>query len=281
MMPSGAARVAGVAGWPISHSLSPRLMSMWIAERGIDAVYAPLAIGPENPKSALRAMAKTSMTGLNITLPYKVDALAIADEATPAARAIGAANLLTFSNGVIRADNTDGIGFLSALRPAGLAFPEITALVLGAGGAARALVQALMSSGVGHIILANRSAAKAESLASDLAPQAEIIDWNDRSEALGRSHLVVNATSLGLNGKGTLGLDWHRSDVAKTVFDSVYTPLRTEFLDQAARQGHRTIDGLDMLIGQARPSFEAFFGVSAPEHLDVRGALMATLEARR
>jgi shikimate dehydrogenase len=271
-------RVAGVSGWPIAHSLSPMIMAHWIESLELDAIYAPVAIAPADPRASLRALAQTGLTGLNVTLPYKLDALAVADVSSARAQAIGAANLLTFRDGKIYADNTDGVGFLEAMAPLDLCYKTSTALVLGAGGAARAMVQALISSGIQGIFIANRNRGRAEDLAGELAPNAKIIDWSDRNTVLDQVDIAVNGTSLGLKGVTDLELEWSRLPDRSVAFDGVYTPLKTRFLAEAGARGLRTIDGLEMLIGQARPSFEAFFGQPAPQTSELRGKLIQALE---
>ncbi|WP_417495055.1 shikimate dehydrogenase family protein [Maricaulis sp.] len=278
MKPTGAAQMAGVAGDPIAHSLSPSLMAAWIEAAGLDAIYSPFRIARSDAETFFRALARTQCAGLNVTLPHKQTALAVADQVSPAARAIGAANLLTFRDGIIHADNTDATGFLSALQARGVEPARGPALVLGAGGAARAIVYALGQAGVPEIRLSNRSRSNAADLARDLAPNARIHDWDDRDQGLDGVALVVNATSLGLSGGSDLAMDWHRAPADTIAADSVYKPLQTGFLRDAAACGLGTVDGLGMLIGQARPSFEAFFGISPPERIDAHALLQAMLE---
>lgn len=278
---SGAAQLAGVAGDPVAHSLSPRLMAHWIAAAGLDALYSPFAVDPAGFEIFVRGLACSQAAGINVTLPHKQAALALADTASAAATAIGAANLLTFRNGRIHADNTDAAGFLAALEPAKIDYTQTCALVLGAGGAARALIHALLTSGVSRLILTNRTRDRAEALAAELAPQARIVDWDARDAALSEAGLVVNATALGLKGVNDLVMDWSLARPGSVVFDSVYTPLLTGFLAGARKAGLIAIDGLDMLIGQARPSFRAFFGIEAPAEPAVRPVLEALLRPGR
>ncbi|MBO6763411.1 shikimate dehydrogenase [Maricaulis sp.] len=277
---TGRAVFAGVVGDPVSHSLSPRLMGHWIRTLGLDAAYLPFAVPPSGFEAFVRGLAGTQASGLNVTLPHKEAALALADRATPAAKAIGAANLLTFHPDGILVDNSDATGFLNALEPAKPAYHQSTALVLGAGGAARALVHALVTSGVNHLIITNRTADRARALAAELAPDAAIVAWDDRDAALADADIVVNATALGLKGENDLAMDWGKARSGAIVFDSVYTPLVTGFLAGARQAGLKTIDGLDMLIGQARPSFRAFFGREAPADPPVRPVLLEVLGAR-
>ena len=277
---SGSAALAGVVGDPVAHSLSPRLMGHWIAALGLDAAYLPFAVAPERFETFVRGLSQSQASGLNVTLPHKEAALALADRVTPAARTIGAANILTFTPNGVLADNTDARGFLAALDPASIPYSQSTALVLGAGGAARALVHALVTSGISRLILTNRTRNRAEDLAAGLAPQAEIVDWEARHDALFKADLVVNATALGLKGVNDLEMDWLRAKPGTVVFDSVYTPLMTGFLTGASRAGLTVVDGLDMLIGQAGPSFEAFFGRPAPADPPVRPVLLEALGER-
>ena len=274
---SGAARLAGVVGDPIAHSLSPRLMRFWIEALDLDALYAPYAVSATGFAPFVEGLACSHVAGLNVTLPHQESALALADTASDAAKRIGAANLLTFDAGKIHADNTDGIGFLAALKPANIKYRQSTALILGAGGASRALVHALLTSGISRLILANRSRSRAERLVDEIAPMAAVIDWDRKDDVLAEADLVINATSLGLKGVDPLKLDWKRAKPGTVAFDSVYTPLETEFLKGARACGLTGIDGLDMLIGQARPSFRAFFGREAPILPPVRPALIESL----
>lgn len=278
MRPTGAARLAGVVGDPIAHSLSPSLMSAWIEAAGIDAIYAPFAVGRDDAAGFFHGMARTSLVGLNVTLPHKQTALAASDRASEAAQAIGAANLLTFKDGEIHADNTDALGFLNALLAAGVDPARGPVLILGAGGAARAILHALVQAGAPEIRLSNRSRANAEILARDLAPQARIYEWDQRDQALEQVALVVNATALGLTGNPDLALDWQIAPSSAVAADSVYKPLQTGFLRSASQRGNKTVDGLGMLIGQAQPSFEAFFGAPPPETVDARALLVSMLE---
>ena len=277
---SGRAALAGVVGDPVAHSLSPRLMAHWIDAAGLDAAYLPFAVAPDGFEIFVRGLARSQLAGLNVTLPHKEAALALADRVSPVARAIGAANLLTFTADGIRADNTDAAGFLAALEPTKIEYTQASALVLGAGGAARALIHALVTSGVSQLTLANRTRERAEALAAELAPKAAVVDWETRDAALPEADLVVNATALGLKGASELAMDWSRASAGTVVFDSVYTPLETGFLAGARAAGLTCIDGLDMLIGQARPSFRAFFGQDAPQDPPVRPVLLTALGER-
>ncbi|WP_417486754.1 shikimate dehydrogenase family protein [Maricaulis sp.] len=277
MIPTGAACVAGVTGYPIAHSLSPVVMRHWIDAAGIDALYAPFPISADRFDSVVRGLAGAGCRGLNVTLPHKEAALELAQTASAPARAVGAANLLTFTPAGIHADNTDIAGFLYALNPADIIFKKARALIFGAGGAARAMLYALLTVGVRDVAICNRNITRAQGLARDIAPEARIIPWEAQDDALQGRNLIINATSLGLAGREGLVLDWQRVRPGSVAFDSIYTPVDTRFLVDARAQGLTAIDGLDMLIGQARPSFEAFFNCPVPQLPDMRTRLLKHL----
>lgn len=266
-------RWAAVAGWPVDHSLSPLMHAEWLMAAGIEASYETRAVPPEYAVKALTAlMADPACLGLNITLPHKRLALSLADAPDHAARAVGAANLLYRRGGEVRASNTDAAGFLYGLSQQA---PELTlagaeALVLGAGGAARAAVHALKTQDA-RVRVANRTAEKAQRLAGTMGVEAA--DW---PAGPGDADLIVNATSLGLGGAGAPPVDLMRAKPGAVVYDLVYRPLETPLLRLAREAGLKTVDGLDMLIGQARPSFETFFGAPPPE-ADIRARLLEAL----
>lgn len=267
---------AAVTGYPVSHSLSPLIMSQWINAAGLDAVYDKIEIPPNDAAQSFQILARSGMVGVNVTMPHKELVLDISHSVTDRARRVGAANRLVFRNGEIHADNTDVPGYQVGLKDAGIVDRPDSVLILGAGGAARAILCGYLEAGVDRILISNRTRERAETLAKDLCPNAKIIDWDNRSDATRTVGHVVNVTALGLNGKGELGIDFIavRSDLV--VIDTVYAPLNTRFLQAAHSSGLRTVDGLRMLVGQARPSFEAFFGVSVPQ-LDPRPALIEAL----
>jgi shikimate dehydrogenase len=277
-------RVAGVVGWPVAHSLSPTLHGAWIAALGLDAVYKAFAVPPEDALRALRSLPASGLAGVNVTVPHKATALAAADRATKRAERIGVANLLTVTHdGLIRADNTDALGFLDGLIRAGVDALG-PAVVLGAGGAARAVAVALAEAGCREICFLNRSVEKARDLAA-LAKSCGIETtfarpWSDAARALKGARLLVNATSLGMHGAAPLDVpDLSVLAPDAAVYDLVYAPRETELLKAAKALGLKAIEGLDMLIGQARPSFEAFFGVAPPESVDARTLLASAKPA--
>jgi len=255
--------LAGVCGDPIAQTRSPALFRHWFGVHGLEATYAPLLIAPDDFETVLRALVKAGFRGLNVTLPHKPVALAIADSASEAATAIGAANTLIFdADGSIRADNTDGFGFISNLRAAR---PDWSAasgpvVMLGAGGAARAGIHALLAAGTPEIRLTNRTRERAESLAARFGPQVTVIDWAARDEAMDGAATIVNTTSLGMTGKPPLEIRLDAAPDHAVVTDMVYNPLITDLLAAAKARGLRIVDGLGMLLHQARPGFNAWFG---------------------
>ena len=275
---SGAAVVAGVIGSPVRHSLSPLIHNAWIAAAGLDAIYAPFETTKDGFETAVRGLRAAGVRGLNVTLPFKEAALALAERADEAATAAGAANLLLFGVGdLVEARNTDGIGLLQALetQSPGWRASSAPVLVLGAGGAARGAVAALLTSGA-EVIVANRTAERAQALAQEFAG-VRSIDVSDLAAALAHAGTIVNATSGGLSGREALVLPLQAARADAVVMDMVYSPLCTPLLRAASAQGLRTVDGLAMLIGQAVPSFEALFGRSPPPEVDVRALALSAL----
>jgi shikimate dehydrogenase len=272
---SAAAAVAGVVGSPISHSLSPLLHNSWIEALGLDAVYVPFSPTVDGFEAFIQGLRGGVIRGLNITLPFKEAALALAEERTPLATASGAANLLLFrEDGRIEANNTDGAGLLYAFARQvpdhDLAAAPL--VILGAGGAARGAVAALRTHGVRDIRIVNRTLGRAEILADGVAG---VSAWGleTMTEAMLGVGTLINATSAELSGDG-FEIDWSALAPGAAVMDMLYRPLQTGLLKAAARSGLQTVDGLDMLIGQAVPSFEAFFGVAPPQSVDARGLLL-------
>ena len=251
------ARLAGVIGWPVSHSRSPLLHNHWLAQHGIDGAYVPLPVRPEHLAAAVAGLAAAGFRGVNVTVPHKVAAASLCTELRPAAQAAGAVNTLLFEEGRIVGDNTDGAGFLANLRAHGAA--PAPALLLGAGGAARAIAAALLAAGV-PVTVANRSPGRAASLA-DALPGLQQVEWSARP-ALGGYGLLVNATSLGMQGQPPLDLDLSDAPPGLTVCDIVYAPLRTPLLEAAEARGLLAVGGLGMLLHQAVPGFAAWFGVT-------------------
>lgn len=263
MLLTGKARVAGVIGWPVAHSRSPRLHGHWLRVHGIDGAYVPLAVPPDRIDAAIRALPALGFAGANVTVPHKEAALRLADEADTLARRIGAANTLVVQpDGRIFASNTDAFGFLENLRDRAPAFRAVSgaAVVLGAGGAARAVIAALADAGTPEIRIVNRTLERAESLCALAPAVARAVPWAQLARALADAALLVNTTSLGMVGQPPLAIDLGLLPPTALVNDIVYTPLKTALLKGAAARGNPVIDGIGMLLHQARPGFRAWFG---------------------
>jgi shikimate dehydrogenase len=270
MIPSAKAMLAGIIGWPVEHSLSPRLHGFWLERHKIDGAYVALAVRPEDLFEVLRLLPRIGFRGANITVPHKEAALAAMDEVEPLARSIGAVNTVVVrADGSLEGRNTDAYGFLENLRQGAAHWhpPHKPAAVIGAGGAARAICVALLDVGVPEIYLVNRTPERAERLAEELGDQVIAIRWENHAAALGEAALVVNATTLGMKGEPETLLDLKLLPKTAVVTDIVYTPLETPLLAAARKRGNPVVDGLGMLIHQARPGFEAWFGVR-PEATD-------------
>jgi shikimate dehydrogenase len=256
---SGKARVAGITGWPVGHSRSPRLHGYWLDRHGIDGAYVPLPIEPANFTAAIRGLMAAGFAGLNVTIPHKLAAFAICDTVDDFGRRIGAINTLVFENGRISGRNTDVWGFLSNLRANGVDPAAGPALILGAGGACRAIAAALLDLNV-RVTVANRTRSRAEALAEEL-PGLTVIDWDARDHALPDNALLINTTSLGMAGQPPLKIDLDRGARGLTVNDIVYVPLETPLLAAARARGIPCVEGIGMLLHQAVPGFKAWFGI--------------------
>ncbi len=276
MIPSGKAKLAGVIGWPVGHSSSPRLHGYWLEHYGIDGAYVPLGVEPANFERVLHILPLLGFVGVNVTVPHKEAALAAVDVADPLAQRIGAVNtVIVRRDGGLEGRNSDAYGFLENIKTAvpGWDAASGPAVVLGAGGAARAVCAALVDGGAPEVRVVNRTAARAEALAAAIGGPCRVLPWSERCGVLDGAGLLVNATTLGMTGQPPLDLDLDRLPRAAVVNDVVYAPLETALLKMAAWRGNRTVDGLGMLLHQARPGFKAWFGVE-PE---VTSALRAFL----
>jgi shikimate dehydrogenase len=263
MILTGKARLAGVIGWPVGHSRSPRLHGYWLEKMGIDGAYLPLAVAPDDLAEVVRVLPKLGFRGVNLTIPHKEAVIPLLDTIDPLAARIGAVNTLIIKeDGTIEGRNTDAFGFLENVRRGAPDWQpqDGPAVVIGAGGAARAVIAALTDAGVGELRLVNRSRDRAERLAQDLGGPIVVGDWNSRADLLDGAALVVNTTSLGMAGQPPLDLDLAALPISAVVTDIVYVPLETPLLAAARQRGNRIVDGLGMLLWQAVPGFTAWFG---------------------
>lgn len=282
---TGKAKLAGIIGWPVTLSLSPVLHGHWLSEYGIDGAMVPLAARVEDFTAVIDGARRAGFKGVNVTVPHKEAAFALAHKVDDAARAAGAANLLVFREDGIEGRNTDALGLAESLRESIGALEGKSVVLLGAGGAARGAILALEMLGAGKIHLLNRDAHRAKTLASSLSRQVRapvepggLGDWRT---VAGDAALVVNSTSAGMGAIPPLELDLSLLPKSAAVCDIVYSPLETKLLKDAAVRGHKTIDGLGMLMHQAAPSFEAFFGVRPKVTPALRALLERVLRERQ
>lgn len=257
---SGAARLAGVVGWPVAHSRSPCLHNFWLQRYGIDGAYVPLPVRPEDFSTLIPALAKAGFAGVNVTLPHKQAALALCDQIDDSARRAGAVNTLIFTPQGIVGRNTDGDGFVAHLRQQGVDPLAGPALILGAGGAARGIGAALQALGVA-VTFTNRTPERAAQLKAAL-PSAKTLPWAQRAAALKDYALLVNTTSLGMVHQPALEMSLANATPNLVVADIVFNPLETPLLEAARACGLQAVDGLGMLLHQAVPGFAAWFGVT-------------------
>ncbi len=274
-------KLAGVCGWPIHHSLSPVLHNYWLKEMGLAGAYVPFAVDPKEAVEAFRSLKKTSIVGVNVTMPLKAAAFKAADVATEEAQRLGVANCLYKSKGRLVAHNTDMEGFAAPLlsRFGAERMQSGFALVVGAGGSSRAVLGTLLSLGMREICVINRTDSRAEDIVSQVdVPNLYALPWAQRQEAVSRADLIINATSAGMSGKPKLDISLENGQAGGFVYDLVYTPHRTTLMRQAKASGMQTIGGLEMLIAQARPSFKLFFGKTPPLALDPTERLFEALK---
>jgi len=254
--------LAGVVGFPIGHSRSPLMHNYWLKRYGIKGYYIPVSLSPADFVAGIRSLPKLGFKGVNITIPHKVSMLGLADNVTDRAALIGAVNTIAFKeDGTIWGDNTDGYGFIQNMRQSAPDWKAGSgpAVVLGAGGAARAVISALLSEGVSELRLANRTRQRAQLLADQFGAKVQVIDWHRASEAIDGAQTIVNTTSLGMQGQPDLSVSLDLAPKTATVTDLVYTPLITPFLENAASLGLAAVDGLGMLLHQGVPGFELWF----------------------
>ena len=276
---SGKARVAGVMGWPIGHSRSPRLHGHWFERYAIAGVYIPLPVRPEDVSLAFQALPRLGFLGWNVTVPHKETACRLVDALDPLAARIGAVNtVLVGTDGRTHGLNSDGAGFLANLRQQAPAWrpADGPVMLLGAGGSARAVAVTLLDAGVPALRLANRTHERAADLARELAALGPVsaIGWGEIGDALRDTRLLVNCTSLGMTGQPPLAIDLAPLPVPAVVADLVYAPLETELLAQARRRGHAGVDGLGMLLHQAAVGFAHWGGVAPEVDAQLRTAVL-------
>ncbi|GGC27401.1 shikimate dehydrogenase (NADP(+)) [Siccirubricoccus deserti] len=257
---TGHTSLAGILGWPVAHSRSPRLHGLWLRRHGIDGAYVPLAVRPERFADSVRALADLGFRGANVTIPHKEAAFAVCDRVDPSALRAGAVNTLVFRDGQIEGSNTDGWGFLAhcAEQVPGWTPDAGPVVILGAGGSARAIAAVLLDAGCPRVTLVNRTPARAEALARTLGGPIAVAE----APPLDAAKLLVNTTSLGMQGQPPLRIDLSSLPADAVVADIVYVPRETPLLATARARGLRAVDGLGMLLHQARPGFSAWFGVT-------------------
>ena len=272
-------RKAGVIGWPVKHSRSPLIHGTWLHNLGIDGAYTHLPIAPEAIENLKHLLLAGGYCGANVTIPHKEAAYRLADHVEPEAERLGAANTLWFEGDDLFATNTDGYGFLANLDAGAPSWDKAggAAVVLGAGGASRAIIGALLDRGFDPVIVLNRTEEKAAALATVFGPRLRPGSLSDAEENLKNASLLVNTTSVGMGGNGRFDFALGGLKPGAVVTDIVYTPLRTDLLDQAERQGFRSVDGLGMLLHQAVPGFQKWFGTRPDVTPELRQRLLDDL----
>jgi len=273
---------ACIIGWPVAHSRSPLIHGYWLRRYAIDGSYGKQPVPPGEVAAFLDRLRAQGFAGCNVTVPHKEAALAAARRQSPAARAVGAANTLWYEEGELACDNTDAAGFMSHLAAAAPAFkPEACAraCVLGAGGAARAVIYALLGAGVKSVALVNRTPARADRVAAFFGPRVKAYAWSDANACAREAQILVNATTLGMHGtQPGLEIDLTGLEAGSVVADLVYVPLVTPLLVAAKARGLVAVDGLGMLLHQAVPGFEKWFGVRPEVTAELRAVLIADIE---
>jgi shikimate dehydrogenase len=269
--------LAGVIGDPVAHSLSPKLHGHWLSRYGLRGHYIPMRVAQSDLVQVLRTLPLMGFKGVNVTIPHKEHVLSLADSVTDRAALIGAANTLTFtSQGRIQADNTDGSGFISNIRQTipGWTAAQGPAIVLGSGGAAKAIVWALLNDGAPVVHVANRTRARADGLKDQFGAKVVPQDWTTIPALVPEAALIVNTTSLGMQGQPPLSVDLSGVKPMTVVTDIVYAPLRTQLLEDAEKLGCQTVDGLGMLLHQAVPGFERWFSYTPTVDQELRNAVL-------
>lgn len=271
---------ACVIGWPVEHSRSPLLHGYWLKKYGIDGTYTKRAVAPEAVADFLQSLRANGYVGCNVTVPHKAAAFSAADEREDSAKAVSAANTLWLSDGKLVAANTDTYGYMTNLsqQAPGWDRRDAPVSILGAGGAARAIVFGFLDAGVSEIRVFNRTRARAETVAQQFGSCVKVFDWSEREAGSRDSAVLVNTTTIGMNGVGTLDFDLAGFDPECVVSDIVYVPLETELLRKAKSQGLRTVDGVGMLLHQGVPGFEKWFGVRPEVTDELRNLIVGDIE---
>ena len=273
---------ACVIGWPIEHSRSPLIHGYWLKRYGIDGSYAKVPVKPEDVEGFLGSLAERGLQGCNVTVPHKEAAFAAAEIKDASAIAVGAANTIWLEGGKLACANTDTYGFMTHLQQVAPNWSARDGVVsiLGAGGAARAIVYGFLQAGVASVRVFNRSLERAQTLADHFGPKVKAFAWSERNERSSHASVIVNTTTLGMKGHGDPEIDFSRVNRACVAADIVYVPLETAFLKSARARGLTTIDGLGMLLHQAVPGFEKWFGVRPEVTDELRQIIVADIEGR-
>ncbi len=271
---------ACVIGWPIEHSRSPLIHGHWLKTYGIDGSYGKVAVRPEDAATFLRSLAANGTVGCNVTVPLKEIAFATADRREASAEAVGAANTVWLEDGRLVVANTDTYGFMThfARSVPGLDVAGARIAILGAGGAARAIAYGMQEAGASDIAILNRTRERAEALASAFGHPVRAVDWSERTTAATWADVIINTTTIGMKGEGDLGIDFMTAEPTCIVADIVYVPLQTGLLRAATEAGLATVDGLGMLLHQAVPGFERWFGVRPEVTAELRQLIVNDIE---
>jgi len=271
--------MAGVMGWPVSQSRSPVIHNHWIKKYNLKGAYGLFAVQPADIDKAVQGLRTLGLAGCNLTLPHKVDAMKFIDYIDPLAKRMGAINTIVVqADGALHGFNNDGFGYIQSLKDAkpNWRADEGPIAVLGAGGAARAIVLSLIDQGAKEIRLLNRTKAKADLLAQEFGKPISVFDWSERNNAIAGSALLINTTNQGMYGQPELDINLKELPSWTLVSDAIYVPLETPFLLSAKKRGNTTVNGLGMLLNQARPAFKAWFGVMPEITDELRQAIQAT-----
>ena len=271
--------LAGVMGWPVAHTRSPAIHNHWITRYGLKGAYVQLPVHPDRLEAAICGLSALGFAGCNVTVPHKVSAMHFMDELHPTARRVAAINTIVVQpDGRLLGMNNDGAGYIQSLRDADPSWRGDVgpALVLGAGGAARAIVVALLDEGVPELRITNRTLERAQELAEAFGDRVKVVPWAERNEAMAGVSLLVNTTTQGMHGQSPLDVAIDALPLTAMVSDAIYIPMETALLTQARLRGNRTVNGLGMLLNQARPAFASWFGVLPDITPELRAAIQAT-----